>query len=435
MLKAFEEHIKTEFPTLYQGRFLLACSGGVDSVVLTHLCARSQLDFALVHCNFKLRGEESDDDEVFVKKLAKTLQREFFVKHFDTDGYVSKNKVSIQMAARQLRYAWFDELVEAEDYKRVVTAHQLDDKLETFLINLSRGTGIDGLLGIPERTDRVLRPLLQFSRAQVLAYAELEGITWREDRSNLDTKYLRNQIRHQIVPQLKELHPTFLENFHKTQEFLQQTASIAENHVEEVRQRLFQESNGVHKISIDALLALRPTTAYLYALFGIFGFREWNDVEGLLSATSGKEVRSKSYRLVKHRKHLLLQAIGTGEDQVYTISEDQTRINEPLSLVIAQADTLGNTSRQILYVDKETLKYPLTVRKWKKGDYFYPLGMKGRKKMSKFFKDEKMDIISKEEQWLLCSGTDVVWVIGKRADERFKVSSRTKQILKFSVQE
>lgn len=435
MQKAFEEHIKKEFPELYRNRFLLACSGGVDSVVLAHLCAGGKLDFALAHCNFKLRGEDSDADEIFVRELARKLEKPFFVNNFETDAYASNNKVSIQMAARQLRYAWFEELIETERYGEVVTAHHLDDNLETFLINLSRGTGIDGLLGIPERTGHVLRPLLRFSRSRILDHAETEEIVWREDKSNLETKYLRNRIRHQIVPQLKELHPTFLENFHKTQEFLQQTAALAANHIQELRPQLFQEEGGVHKILIEALLVHEPVEAYLYALFGPYGFREWNDVRDLLSATSGKEVRSKSHRLVKHRKHLLLEPLGTKDNKSYTLTEDQTRMDEPLSLSIDQTNRMENVSKNILYVDKETLKYPLTVRKWKKGDYFYPLGMKGRKKISKFFKDEKMDVISKEEQWLLCSGAAIVWVIGKRGDDRFKVTPRTKQILKFSTQE
>ncbi|MEB8328931.1 tRNA lysidine(34) synthetase TilS [Flavobacteriaceae bacterium KMM 6897] len=435
MLEEFKNHINTSFPHLREGKFLLACSGGLDSVVLTHLCHSTKVDFALAHCNFGLRGEASDGDEAFVKNLAKDLDKEFFVIHFHTVEYMNKNKVSLQMAARELRYEWFQSLMEQKGWKTLVTAHHADDNLETFLINLSRGTGIDGLTGIPEKTTGISRPLLKYSRVKIEAYANEQKLEWREDSSNQETKYLRNKIRHQIVPLLKELHPTFLNNFNQTQHYLRQTSGIAEDHIKQLKEKLFIRDMDVIKIPIAEVLKLKPIEGYMYALLHDYGFKEWNDVMSLLTAMGGKEIRSKTHRLLKHREYLLLEEISIPESLEYGIYETDDRIEEPLQMSLDMVDRIEETGNAILYVDKETLKYPMTVRKWRKGDYFYPFGMSGRKKVSKFFKDVRMDQISKEKQWLLCSEDNVVWIMGKRGDERFKVTPKTKQILKIRIQE
>ncbi|WP_422079977.1 tRNA lysidine(34) synthetase TilS [Ulvibacterium sp.] len=415
---------------MLEERFLLACSGGVDSMVLAHLCHHATLDFVIGHCNFQLRGGESDTDEKFVRNFAFELSKTFFSTCFETADYVKKNKVSVQIAARELRYNWFTELMQENDIKILVTAHQADDNLETFLINLSRGTGIDGLTGIPEKTDTLARPLLPFTRSQILEYARIENVLWREDGSNSDTKYLRNKIRHEIVPKLKELHPTFLRNFKNTQQYIRGTSQLAELYIDQIRTAIFRYEDGVIQIDIPSLLKLEPLEPHLFALFHGYGFTEWNDVKSLLTTMSGKEVRSKTHRLLKDREFLLLAEIREEDPKEYPILQDVKEIHTPIHLKITEVSRVKETPKNVLYVAKETLKYPLTLRKWQKGDYFYPLGMKGRKKVSKFFKDEKMDAISKEKQWLLCSRGTVVWVVGKRADERFKVSGDTQNIVK-----
>ncbi|WP_276166978.1 tRNA lysidine(34) synthetase TilS [Zobellia alginiliquefaciens] len=433
MLEEFQKHIETNFQNLLKSNFLLACSGGLDSTVLVDLCSKSKLDFAIAHCNFNLRGEASNGDEEFVRKLSSLSGRKFYTTNFNTIGYVEKNKVSVQLAARELRYDWFAKIMQENDIKTLVTAHHVDDSVETFLINLSRGTGIDGLSGIPEKTDTISRPLLRFSRSQVLAYAEAQNLQWREDASNADTKYLRNKIRHEIVPLLKDLNPSFLKNFTTTQDYLSDSAVIIEKHIAELKFSLLQEKDGVIRIPISELLELKPVSAYLHALFKEYGFTEWNDVENLLLAMSGKEIHSKTHRLVKDRDFLLLTEIKKEIDVVYQIKEDQIQVSEPVPLKIESVKHLSSLNTNTLYVDKKALKYPLMIRKWEKGDYFYPLGMQGRKKLSKFFKDEKIDVVSKERQWLLCSAGEVVWVIGRRADERFKVTESTSEILKFTL--
>jgi tRNA(Ile)-lysidine synthase len=434
MLTDFKSHIASNFPSLLKDRVLIACSGGLDSGVLTHLCHAIGINIAIAHCNFRLRGLESDADEVFVEQLAKQLRKEYFVTHFDTLAYVNQQKVSVQMAARELRYTWFDGLLKINGFTKVLTAHHLDDNLETFLINLSRGAGIDGLTGIPEQTETIARPLLKYSRTELLAYAKLNGLEWREDASNVDVKYLRNKIRLELVPVLKELNPNFLENFKKSTSYLNQSAAIAKNQLAEFQKTLFVQENGMSKISVSKLKKLHPLDGYLYGLFQEFGFTEWENLRDLLDAMSGKCIESKTHTLWKDRDFLWLSSLEMERDEVdtYTISQDDN-IVLPIRLEFLNVAKRSENTSAIIYVDKNALKYPLQVRKWKKGDYFYPLGLQGKKKLAKFFKDEKVPVVQKDRQWFLCSGEDIVWVIGKRADERFKVQPNTKAILRIEV--
>lgn len=432
MLSEFKTHIKNQFPELKTSKFLLACSGGVDSVVLAHLCYVLELDFSIAHCNFQLRGADSDIDENFVKTLADELNRSFYVTRFNTSDYVSENRVSVQMAARELRYAWFTELMQENTISTLITAHQADDNIETFLINLSRGTGIDGLTGIPSKTTTISRPLLSFSRDQILAYAKANKIAWREDISNTQTKYLRNKIRHVIVPLLKELHPTFQDNFKSTQNYLTDTAQIAKTHINALKSEFFLSDGGVTKIPIAELVKLHPQNTYLFELMKEYGFGKLCDnISVLMTGMSGKEVISKTHRLVKDREYLLLETLSDSNTKVYHIKENQKELITPVHLVIQEVDNIEEVAENILYIDKDTLKYPLVVRKWQKGDYFHPFGMKGKKKLSKYFKDEKIDILSKQKQWLLCSGEEIIWVIGRRADNRYRITKKTRNSIKF----
>ena len=435
MIEAFRDHIVKSFPQILETPGIIACSGGVDSVVLAHLCARSGVDFALAHCNFNLRGEDSDEDQRFVGALSDHLGVRFFTESFDTEAFASRTKQSIQMAARELRYQWFGDLLNDEGYMWLLTAHHLDDTLETFLINLSRGTGIEGLTGIPREADKVLRPLLPFTRGQILEFASENGIDWREDHSNEDTKYLRNKIRHELVPILKELHPTFLKNFGKTLKNLTASSALLSQYIQVVKEQLFEPYQEGYRISLDLLEQYQPVEAYLYELFKPYGFTSWKDIKGLLSSMSGKEVRSASYHLIRDRKHLILQEIPVfAEESVEQAFTPETG-DLPLGLKIEPVSEIQEKNNTILYVDKETLNDKLTVRKWQKGDYFYPLGMDGKKKVSKFFKDEKMDAVAKQNQWLLCCGEDIVWIVGRRADDRFKITADTEEILKITMEE
>lgn len=432
MLDQFQAHIDRHLPFLQGKRLLLACSGGLDSVVLAHLAKGIGLDVDLAHCNFQLRGEESEGDEAFVRRLAKELGVGALARKFDTLNHARERRISIQMAARELRYQWFAEVLGQSGHAYVLTAHHADDNLETFLINLSRGSGIEGLLGIPQVNDRVVRPLLPFSREALWTHAQREKIHWREDSSNERDDYLRNKIRHTVVPRLRELHPGFLQNFERTRSNLQQAHGLMDDHVREVRERLFQERDRAYWISLAALRDLGPREAILFFLFQPYGFKDPGEVDRLMGAMSGKFLLSKSHKLLRDREHFILSSRSVVPREQFSIPESGGGDPLPISLSMEPVGRMGKPDRLCIYVDREKLKFPLLLRKWEPGDYFYPFGLGGRKKLAKFFKDEKVDRNAKERQWLLCSDGDILWVVGRRADERFKVDGSTQQILKIT---
>ncbi len=437
MLKEFKEHITTHLSFLSKGRLLIACSGGLDSVVLTRLSALLNLEIGVAHCNFKLRGSESDEDKKFVTELAGQIHAPFFSTDFDTEQYAKDHRLSIQMAARELRYSWFDKIAQEYQYDYILTAHHADDNLETFLINLSRGTGIEGLTGIPEINDTYIRPLLPFSRDQILKFAQEKNMLWREDSSNSSTKYLRNKLRHNVIPELKSVNPQFLQNFQTTLEHLKQSREFIQSQVLRLRSELYEHGEGeIIKIPIRELYEYgNPKICLYYLLKDHYDFTAWDDIAQIITAQPGKQIFSRSYRLVKDRDYLLLSPISEKiSDRTYTIPEEENMIMTPSGMLKLQfVQEMSDVDLKTVYADKEKLKYPLTVRKWREGDYFYPLGMKGKKKLSKYFKDEKLSLLAKERIWLLCSGEEILWIINYRADNRFKITPQTKQILKITI--
>ena len=435
MFKLLESHIKNDLSFLSESKLLIAISGGLDSVVLTHLCHQLKLNMALAHCNFNLRGAESDADEDFVLQLAEDLNVEVFIESFDTETYASEHQISIQMAARELRYTWFNDLTEQLKFEYVLTAHHADDNLETFLINLSRGTGLEGLTGIPEINNNIVRPLLPFSRKQLEIYAKENKLKWREDSSNASTKYLRNKIRLDVIPALKEMNPQLLQNFNKTLSHLKDSNEIIEDCIVNVQKNMVTVDGETVILYIKKLLKLSNPKAYLYQLLKDFNFKEWDDVTNLLKAQSGKQLYSETHRLLKDRDYLLLTQLSSNEFEKILIPENEIYIITPIgSLNFKSVKQINKSNASTIYVDKEKLKFPLTLRKWEEGDYFIPFGMKGKKKLSKYFKDEKMSLLQKEHVLVLCSGKDIIWVLEKRADDRFKVTDKTSQILKIAIQ-
>ena len=436
MLKNFQNHINQNLSFLNKSRLLIAISGGLDSVVLTHLCHKLKLNIALAHCNFNLRGNESDGDEEFVLQLAEDLDLEVFIESFETEDYAKTYKLSTQMAARELRYNWFEELAEQLNFDFILTAHHADDNLETFLINLSRGTGLDGLMGIPEVNNKIVRPLLTFSREDIETYAKDNKLKWREDSSNASNKYLRNKLRHDVIPVLKEINPFLLQNFESTQNHLQDSKQIIEDTIVRIQKKaVYVDNDNVIKLSIKKLKKLSNPKAYLFELLKDFNFTEWDDVTNLLDAQSGKQVFSSTHRLLKDRDYLMLIENNSEETQEsISISEDKKQLKTSFgTLFFDEADAIFDAQANVICVDKAKLKHPLILRKWEEGDFFYPSGMTGKKKLSKYFKDEKMSLIEKENTWLLCSEKDIVWVIGRRADNRFFATENTKQILKIEL--
>ncbi|HSM62927.1 MAG TPA: tRNA lysidine(34) synthetase TilS [Gillisia sp.] len=434
MEKAFKNHIKSEFPYLCQSKILLAVSGGVDSVVLAHLCKLAKLNFSIAHCNFNLRDEESDADAEFVLDLAERLDVEVCIENFDTTAYAEDEKVSIQMAAREIRYHWFEELSSALKFDYILTAHHANDNLETFIINLVRGSGLEGFTGIKSVNNNVIRPLLSFSRKEIETYAEAHKIKWREDSSNASNKYLRNKIRHELVPVLEELNPQMLDSFANTQSHLNDSLNLVEDYIGLIYPEIVSKTMYGYNLKIDYLKKLPNTKAVMYQLLKSFGFSEWEDVYQLLDAQSGKVVYSESYRLIKDREVLILTEIDSKEKKVeYHIEEGEEIVMLPMGrFTISEVDKVTATSQNCVYLNKEKLVFPLILRKWNKGDIFYPFGMKGKKKISDFFKDNKLSLPEKENSWLLCSGNEIAWVVNRRADNRFAITDASQKILKIT---
>ena len=437
MLQKLAKHIDEQFPFLKEKKLLVAISGGVDSVVLTHLLHQLHFNISLAHCNFNLRGTESDLDEVFVKELGESLNIQTFTTHFNTNEYAVKNKLATQLAARELRYNWFNSLSQENIFDYILTAHHADDNLETFIINLSRGTGLEGLTGIPPINENIVRPLLIFPREEIVTFAKNNNIEWREDKSNAETKYLRNKIRHQITPTLKELNPNLLNNFNKTIDHLKESQQIVNDKIEEITHEIVSKEGDLLKISIGKLLKLSNPKAYLHQLLKPYKFTEWDDVYNLIYAQSGKRILTKFYTLLKDRDFLLLLRTNekpSFEEEYFIIREENKEITAPIKLLLKRVQEKTNTDNNSIYVDDELLSFPLKLRRWKSGDFFYPKGMLGRKKVSKYFKDEKISIVNKNKIWLLCSSkNEIIWIVGKRQDRRFLPTEKTTKLLKISI--
>ncbi|MFT3795862.1 tRNA lysidine(34) synthetase TilS [Flavobacterium sp.] len=435
MLSDFTAHLNQNWSFLQGKKLLLAVSGGIDSMVMVDMFRKLSYDMGLAHCNFQLRGEESTAEQRFVQSFATHHGIPVFTTAFETQQFAEDFKLSVQQAARELRYRWFGELLEREHYDFLLTAHQADDNLETFLINLSRGTGIEGLTGIPRQNGKIIRPLLDFSREAIEMYAKANQLEWREDSSNASDKYLRNKIRHELVPVLKALNPQFLAVFGKTQGHLQQTQTMAEDAAILVYQQVAQQANGEIHFNTAKLKKLPNYRSYLYQWLREYGFTAWDDVYGLAESQSGKQILAPQYRLIRNRDFLILsRQREQNEPEIFHIEQGQKEVNFPIKMSFCAVDHLSGEKNNVIFVDAEKLQFPLVLRRWEQGDVFQPFGMNGQsKKVGKFFKDEKLSLTQKEQTWLLCSGGEIVWMVGLRADERFKVQTTTNQILKITV--
>jgi tRNA(Ile)-lysidine synthase len=433
MFQQFRNHIDTNLPFLKGKKLLLATSGGIDSMVLVNLCAQSKLDFAVAHCNFQLRGEESNEDENFVKSQTEKLQVPIFIQKFDTKVFATQQKLSIQVVARNLRYEWFYTLLANHNFDYILTAHHLDDSLETFLINFTRGSGIEGLTGIPEKNDKIVRPLLVFSKNEIEAFANENQITWREDSSNASDKYLRNKLRHDVIPVLKELNPSLLSSFENTITHLKQTQSLAQDAAENLYQKVVSEEENHTVIDLPKLLKYRNYKAYLFNWLQPFGFADWTSVYELIQKQSGKQVLSETHILLKNRDSLLLfPKQNRTSDEMFWVQKEQSEVKIPLKLDFCNVSDISLQTTNTIFVDEDMLQFPLTIRRWQEGDVFQPFGMTGKKKLSKYFKDEKFSLLEKDNIWLLCSEDKIVWIVGKRQDERFKITANTTKILKIN---
>lgn len=412
-------------------KLIVGISGGVDSVVLAHLLINSGHIVEFAHCNFKLRGEDADADALFVQELAAQHNIACHVKCFDTYSYAKQHKISIQMAARDLRYAWFEQLRKERNAQYIVIAHHLNDDVETFFINLIRGTGIKGLLGINKSNNKIVRPLLFAKREEIEGYIKDHQLKYRIDKSNESTQYVRNKIRHELIPLIKKMNPNITETIAKERNILSGVFQIYQNEVEQIKKGLLTEKEQYYQIELKALSKLNPIQPYLYELLKPFGFSVVDPIVEALDGQSGKQFFSDSHRVIIDRKYMLISSLAQ-EGEVLSsvlIQRNDRELNVPIHMEFSTQDVLSiNNLKHIAQLDYDKLIFPLRLRRWKQGDRFVPLGMKAFKKLSDYFIDQKLSLMQKEQLWLLCSEEDIVWIVGDRIDERYKVSAQTKKM-------
>ena len=428
MIKRIQQFIINKKLFSKDSNLLLAISGGADSVCLFFALKELGYNVELAHCNFNLRAEESDEDEYFVKELANKYGLKYHVKSFETQKYASEQKISIQMAARDLRYKWFDELLAVNNLDFVITAHHKDDNVETFFINLIRGTGVNGLCGIKAKNKKIIRPLLEISRQEIERYLTKNKIKYRNDSSNSEVKYLRNKIRHQLMPLLKEMNPNIEQTITNEIFFLDGINKVFQEQMTAIKERLLVQKEGIYKLNISELIELQHLEVILFEILKPFGFSEVEQIIKALNSQSGKQFFSDTYQLIIDREQIIISALENHQEDI-EIREIEIEIKNPLSMKFAGSHDFSlNKNPNVAKLDFDKLSFPLKLRKWKNGDKFRPLGMRNFKKVSDFFIDEKYSILAKQKQWLLCSEDDIVWIVGNRIDDRYKIETHTKKV-------
>lgn len=444
LLLRFKESIKQQNLFSPKDKLLLAVSGGVDSVVLCELCRQAGYDFIIAHCNFQLRGEESERDEQFVKKLGKKYSAEVLVKKFDTEKYATENKISIQEAARELRYNWFKELLTPDsrlptpDF--LLTAHHADDNNETLLMNFFRGTGLHGLTGMPVSADHIRRPLLSFSKDELIAFTKENNLEFVEDSSNQSSKYTRNFFRNEIIPAISKVYPQVKENLQDNISRFKEIEKLYRFSVGELKKKICKKRGNEIHVPVKQLMAYN-NRALIYEIISSYGFHEKqvDEVVKLAESESGKYIQSPSadYRVIRHRHWFIISPVLATEAENIVIEEGTTNVQFATGNLQIKIVPVANCQLPVASsaacLDANEISFPLLLRKWKTGDYFYPLGMKKKKKLSRFFIDNKLSKSEKEKMWVIESNQRIAWVVGYRIDERFKVTEKTKQILQFSL--
>jgi tRNA(Ile)-lysidine synthase len=421
---------------LTKHRILLAVSGGMDSVVLVELMHRLGIDFGIAHCNFQLRGQESSDDESFVRMLAERYQTPFFSVRFDTAEYVATHKVSIQVAARELRYKWLEEIRQSNKYSYLATAHHLNDNIETVLMNFIKGTGIRGLRGMQVRNGHLIRPMLSLSRAEIETYQKDMGLIFREDSSNASDKYTRNKIRHHLIPQIIDINPGFESGFADRLKVLGDIEHLYDTKIRKINKQLFEKREGDTYIPIRLLRKLPSRRSILFEYLQPLGFnaQQIDDILMTLTAESGRQFLSPQARIIKDRRFLIVTPLAIGSFTSLYIYKDDTEVklnDSKIDITIKDnKDLTIRKEKAYAYLDLSKLEFPLMIRQWRKGDYFYPFGMKlKKKKVSKYFKDQKVPLHEKNKIWILESGQKIVWIVGERIDERYRVTESSTQVL------
>lgn len=448
MLEIFKKNLFNNCRADKNSRFLLAVSGGIDSVVLAHLFYQAELNFSIAHCNFKLRSKAANQDQKFVEDLAKSFDVTCYSKSFETKVYSEQNKVSIQMAARSLRYEWFEEIRKEEKFHFIVTAHHANDQAETIFINLINGTGIKGLSGMRFKHGYILRPLLSISKESINLYAKKHQIEFREDSSNAEDKYLRNNIRLNLIPIAEKINPNIFYEIKNFSDRMNETQTIFELGVKTILKKLIQKKGVDQLIPIRLLQKYEAVNTILFELLSPLNFTaaQCEQVFKLLDNQSGKKVLSYSHRVLKDRNHLIITSLDNIDlSTIHTIPSSKEKIKiADFILDVTNKNPLKykiENSPKIAVFDAEKIVFPLTLRKWKAGDYFYPFGLTkpnsdkiGKKKLKKFFSDEKISVRAKEKIWILQDAQDrILWIVGIRTDARFSVTEQSKKIIRLKL--
>lgn len=446
MIEKFKAFIQEQGLFSAREAVILAVSGGIDSVVMADLFAQAGYIFAIGHCNFSLRGKESDADEAFVRALAQKYGVPCFVRRFDTVAESEKEGESIQMAARRLRYQWFATLLEEKNYRYVATAHQKNDVLETMLFNLCKGSGIAGLHGIPVKTEQVIRPLLFLERQNIESYARQRGLTWREDSSNASVKYARNLIRQEVIPHLLRINPGLFNTLDATLERLQGTEKVLQHYVAQLTGNYIEKKGEDTLLPLSALQTATALPVVLAEILKPFHFR-YTQAKALASRIQeadsgmvGKIYSSQSHVINIDREYLVISPRKTGTLPLFYLYEDmgQLTVNNyfALNFQLFRADDYSIPADPVVAaLDYDKLSFPLLIRKWEEGDWFRPLGMKGKKKLSDFMIDHKIPLNLKDRIFVLVSGEAIAWVIGYRIDDRFKITEATRQVFQIIQQD
>ena len=437
------ENLLTEFQESLQSlgiakkdRLLLAVSGGLDSVVLTSLSMMSGLEFAIAHVNFQLRGAESERDEAFVRQLADRYQKPFFVKKFDTLAYAKSEKTSIQVTARNLRYEWFKTFIgnSVDQYKFLLTAHHLDDNIETMLMYFFRGTGISGLTGMPEKNGHLIRPLLKISRKQLKEFALEQNLEWVEDSSNTSDDYTRNFFRNQLIPSVTSVFPDLQLNLKNNLSRFSEAYILYEQAIGLHKKKLLKQNGSEIQIPILLLKKAVPLKTILFEIIKEYHFSpsQTDEIIRLMDSANGKYVSSSTHRMIKNRGWLII-APANDESATYIVIDSECGIAYPEGWIQIHTKSLEGSEHFAApsgteYLDAKKIKFPLLLRKWKAGDYFYPLGMKKKKKLARFFIDQKLSKTAKEKVWVLVMDSQIIWVVGHRIDNRFRTDDSTKKI-------
>ena len=455
LLLEFENIIRKQNLFSPKDKLIIAVSGGVDSVVLCELCKQAGFDFTIVHCNFQLRGEESERDETFVKNLGKKYCIEVLIKKFNTETYATENKLSIQEAARALRYEWFEELVQSSEFGVrsrdselptpdlrlrifLLTAHHADDNAETLLMNFCRGTGLHGLTGIPVSYGHIKRPLLGFTKEEIFLFAKENKLEFVEDSSNLSSKYTRNLFRNEIIPAITQVYPQVKENLTDNINRFKEIEKLYKLSVASIIKKLVKEKGSEWFIPIKQLMSYN-NRALIYEIISRFGFSEKqiDEIIKLAASDSGKYIDSPlfNYRIIKHRHWFIISPVHSAASGNIIIEKtDQSVVFEEGILKLEWLNQPPSSfKKEFDLLDTKEIEFPLLLRKWKQGDYFYPLGMKKKKKLSRFFIDQKISKSEKERKWVIESNKKIICIVGMRIDERFKITENSKSVLSIKL--